>query len=135
MVDFKAEERRNADRVAAEDAEASRWQERIAATITAAGLTPIDASGNESGDPVDFTDDQVKEALARLNEQWELADGDKWRAIRLVRKALSTMRSGNCCDGEDATASDEGRLLQKELSDFLEPFTEPERGDPDWRNG
>ena len=40
-----------------------RWQERIAAVITSAGLTPIDASGNESGDPLDWTADQVGAAL------------------------------------------------------------------------
>ena len=39
-----------------------RWQERIAAVITSAGLTPIDASGNESGDPLDWTADQVAAA-------------------------------------------------------------------------
>jgi hypothetical protein len=53
----------------------------------------------------------------------------KWEAIGLLRKALSTMRSGNCCDGEDASTSDEGRALQKELSAFLEPYTEPDRGE------
>lgn len=44
-----------------------RWQERIAAVITSAGLTPIDASGNESGDPLDWTADQVAAALGELN--------------------------------------------------------------------
>ena len=50
-------------------------------------------------------------------------------ALTLLRKTLSTMRSGNCCDGEDASTSDEGRALLKELSEFLEPFTEPDRGE------
>lgn len=51
-----------------EDAEATRWQERIAETIRAAGLEPIDASGNESGDPLDWTNDQVHAALQALKE-------------------------------------------------------------------
>jgi hypothetical protein len=54
-------------------------------------------------------------------------DKQRHEAIVLLRKALSTMRSGNCCDGEDASTSDEGRAFQKELSKFLEPFTEPDR--------
>ena len=42
--------------------EQARWQLRIAEEITRAGLTPFDASGNESGDPLDFTADQVRAA-------------------------------------------------------------------------
>lgn len=54
-------------REAAEDQEAARWQERIAATIQrVTGVEAIDASGNESGDPLDWTDDQVAAALVRL---------------------------------------------------------------------
>ena len=45
------------------DKEAARWQERISALIVDAGLTLIDPSGNESGDPLDWTADQVAAAL------------------------------------------------------------------------
>ena len=95
MVDFKAEERRNADRVAAEDVEASRWQERIAATITAAGLTPIDASGNESGDPLDWTDDQVRAALAEMQDR-----------VDSIREAATPFAT---CDGSCATCVQSGK--------------------------
>ena len=52
-----------------EDEEAARWQTRIAETIRAAGLEPIDASGNDSGDPLDWTDDQVRAALDAAYER------------------------------------------------------------------
>jgi hypothetical protein len=55
-------------RLAAEDKEAARWQDRIAETIRRAGLEPCDASGNESGDPLDWTDTQVGAALTQLVE-------------------------------------------------------------------
>lgn len=53
------------------DVEAARWQERIAETITRADLEPFDASGNESGDPLDWTNDQVRHALAEMQEKIE----------------------------------------------------------------
>lgn len=43
--------------------EAKRWQDRIVATIGSHGLIPTDCSGNESGDPLDWTDGQVSAAL------------------------------------------------------------------------
>jgi hypothetical protein len=46
------------------DNEVDRWQTRIENTITLAGLEPFDASGNDSGDPLDWTDDQVSRALS-----------------------------------------------------------------------
>jgi hypothetical protein len=67
-----------------QEEEAARWQERIAASILAAGLTPFNAIGNDSGDPLDFTDDQVREALARLNNLLEVADANTWRAIHVA---------------------------------------------------
>jgi hypothetical protein len=48
------------------DEENSRWQDRIATTIRAAGIEPLDASGNESGDPLDWTNDQIHAALQAL---------------------------------------------------------------------
>lgn len=45
------------------DEEAGRWQRRIADVIRAVGLEPIDASGNESNDPLDWTAVQVAAAL------------------------------------------------------------------------
>lgn len=46
-----------------QDTEAARWQARIEQIITSHGLTPCDPSGNESGDPLDWTDGQVTHAL------------------------------------------------------------------------
>lgn len=43
--------------------EISRWQARIEEVITRAGLLPYDASGNESGDPLDYSADQIEVAL------------------------------------------------------------------------
>ena len=54
-----------------EEDEQVRWQERIVEAIKAAGLEPFDASGNESGDPLDFTDDQVRAALRDADERAE----------------------------------------------------------------
>jgi hypothetical protein len=54
-----------------EDEEAARWQERIEQTIRRAGLEPCDASGCDSGDPLDWTDTQVGHAL---NEQKDLLE-------------------------------------------------------------
>jgi hypothetical protein len=60
------------------DREAARWQVRIQETIESRGLDygvrPIDASGNESGDPLDWTDDQVG---AALNDFAELLDEER----------------------------------------------------------
>jgi hypothetical protein len=58
-----------------------------------------------------------------------------WQAVLLLRRAIQMLRGGNCCDGEDATMSDESKRFQAELAAYLETFEEPERGDPDWRNG
>jgi len=58
-----------------------------------------------------------------------------WQAVLLLRKALQMLRGGNCCDGEDATMSDENKAFQKELDAYLETFEEPENVDPDWGNG
>ncbi len=44
--------------------EQSRWQKRIEEVISRAGLEPCDASGNESGDPLDYSADQIESALA-----------------------------------------------------------------------
>lgn len=54
-----------------EDEEAARWQERIEQTIRRVGITPCDASGCDSGDPLDWTDTQVAHAL---NEQRDHID-------------------------------------------------------------
>lgn len=43
--------------------EISRWQARIEEVITRAGILPYDASGNESGDPLDYSADQIEVAL------------------------------------------------------------------------
>lgn len=56
-------------RDAVSDLEAERWQARLHALE---GVREQDASGNESGDPLDYTADCVKKALDALNE--ELAD-------------------------------------------------------------
>lgn len=57
------------------------------------------------------------------------------RALILLRKCLGMLRGGNCCDGEDATMTDESRAFQVEIATYLETYEEPEHGDPDWRNG
>jgi hypothetical protein len=66
------------DRVAAErrrekdaDEEAARWQKRIAETIESHGIEPVDASGCDSGDPLDWTDTQVHAALFAITEKQE----------------------------------------------------------------
>jgi hypothetical protein len=59
------------DTMAAAEDEQVRWQERIVEAIKSAGLEPRDASGNESGDPLDFTDDQVRMALRDADERAE----------------------------------------------------------------
>lgn len=45
--------------------EQGRWQKRIEEVISMAGLEPCDASGNESGDPLDYSADQIESALSR----------------------------------------------------------------------
>lgn len=45
------------------DKEATRWQERIEEVITRAGVEPFDASGCDSGDPLDWSAKQVEHAL------------------------------------------------------------------------
>ena len=65
------------------DKEATRWQERIADTIKRNGLEPFDASGNESGDPLDYTNDQVHHALMELTERLEEARGRGCFACRI----------------------------------------------------
>lgn len=54
---------------AAVEKEVVRWQERIEDTLRRLGIEPFDASGNESGDPLDFTDDQIRHAIVELQEQ------------------------------------------------------------------
>lgn len=58
-----------AEATSREDKEAARWQERIAETIRQAGLDPADASGTESGDPLDWTDYQVCAALVAMQDR------------------------------------------------------------------
>jgi len=91
------------DLMAEAEKEEVRWQERIAASILAAGLTPFNAIGNDSGDPLDFTDDQVREALARLNNLLEVADADTWRAIHVACAASNdaerALRKAGLLDG------------------------------------
>jgi hypothetical protein len=53
------------------DLEAARWQKRIAETIESHGLEPADASGCDSGDPLDWTDTQVHAALFAITEKQE----------------------------------------------------------------
>ena len=48
------------------DAEQARWQDRIEQVIIERGFEPFDASGGDSGDPLDFTAKQVEWALGDL---------------------------------------------------------------------
>jgi len=77
------------------DAEAERWQDRLEEIIRLAGLTPFDASGNESGDPLDYTSDQVRMAFASLLEavdllrqfsEWLHDDADPGPVLRTLLK-------------------------------------------------
>jgi hypothetical protein len=52
-----------------EDEEGARWQERIEQTIRRAGLMPCDASGCDSGDPLDWSDTQIGHALNEQNDR------------------------------------------------------------------
>lgn len=61
-----AAERARAEK--AEDAEHIRWQERLHKTVSDFVDDGFDPSGNESGDPLDFTDDLIGHALAVLEE-------------------------------------------------------------------
>lgn len=76
-----------------EDAEASRWQERIAETIERAGLDPWDASGNDSGDPLDWTDDQVGHAIrdARIGVLRECQGAAQANHVRDVRATIEKL--------------------------------------------
>lgn len=56
-----------------DDEEAARWQQRIEETIRRHGLVPADCSGNDSGDPLDWTDNQVSAALYALEERLDTA--------------------------------------------------------------
>jgi hypothetical protein len=51
------------------DKEAARWQKRIAKTIEAYGIDPTDAGGCYSGDPLDWSDTQIRSALCRITEE------------------------------------------------------------------
>ena len=51
------------------DLEHSRVQVRVEKCIRRAGLDPSDCSGNESGDPLDYTSDQIDRALSALAEE------------------------------------------------------------------
>lgn len=81
---------------AAEDAEQARWQRRIERVI-ASYAQPFDASGNESGDPLDFTADQVEHALSLLEEQRDEA-----------RARIATLEAAL---GESETTARELRLI------------------------
>jgi hypothetical protein len=73
------------------DSEAARWQRRIEDTIARAGLEPFDASGNESGDPLDWTDDQVGHALETLREELSGCEG-KYMAQRALKEEAQAER-------------------------------------------
>jgi hypothetical protein len=80
------------------DAEAARWQTRIAETISGAGLKPFDASGCDSGDPLDWTDEQVRHALASQQEEI-----DALRAIvDVVKEEIVASGSGHVDCGDVA---------------------------------
>lgn len=64
------------------DKEAARWQQRIEETIRKAGLTPCDPSGNESGDPLDWSDDQIHHALEDAFEKGAQAAASREAEIR-----------------------------------------------------
>ena len=82
------------ERVEAEqDAEAARWQDRIATVIVNAGLTLIDPSGNESGDPVDWTADQVGAALMEAGT-FATRTGAEEAALHVERHSCVS----TCCD-------------------------------------
>ena len=91
--------------------EQGRWQKRIEKVISEAGFEPCDASGNESGDPLDYSADQIESALTHalhLEEAdaateavreakerlWDALDreslGGTYLAARGLRAALST---------------------------------------------
>lgn len=91
--------------------EQGRWQKRIENVISEAGFEPCDASGNESGDPLDYSADQIESALTHalhLEEAdaateavreakerlWDALDreslGGTYLAARGLRAALST---------------------------------------------
>lgn len=52
-------------------AECARWQKGIEDVIVRKGLAPFDPSGNDSGDPLDWTRDQVCRAIDDASERAE----------------------------------------------------------------
>ncbi len=88
------------------DAEAARWQRRIAETIRAHGIAPCDASGNESGDPLDWSNDQIWHALDALEvraEEWALAGLAECERLReaptVAMLTLARIANGRITDG------------------------------------
>ena len=82
------------DTTAAAEDEQVRWQERIVEAIKSAGLEPFDASGNESGDPLDFTDDQVRAAIRDADERAEE------RTAKRIIKWLTELEPDGKVDGK-----------------------------------
>lgn len=76
------------------DDEAVRWQGRIEESIRSVGLEPQDASGNESGDPLDYSDDQVRMALRDADERAEE------RTAKRIIKWLTELEPDGTIDGK-----------------------------------
>lgn len=82
------------DTMAAAEDEQVRWQHRIEEAIRSVGLEPRDASGNESGDPLDYSDDQIRMALHDADERAEE------RTAKRIIKWLTELEPDGMVDGK-----------------------------------